>query len=351
MRARALVVRAPLGALAAAAAAVAAGRADMVLGRGRCRLSLGTMLTAAVLLRSWQPRAVAPPGASPGVPDGRELRGLGGLHRAGPGATRERPRCRRLGLVLLAGAAGSTFSERARARTRRARTIRVAFIGSGEGAERLSDDLVRSRFSAYELVGMIGVGGEPDPRVPVVGALGELRAVVLRERIDLLVLGSAVARLTVFDELASSCLDLRLKITELSEFYEDVFGYVPTAEINAAWFAHLVDVHAPGPSPTGQARRRRARVGGPRRAHLPPRAGARGPRAPGRRPSDLRSGADRRRRAPFPALQAAHHARGQRRRGRVGAGGAIRGRPRSGASCAARISTSCPSSSTCSAAR
>jgi lipopolysaccharide/colanic/teichoic acid biosynthesis glycosyltransferase len=96
---------------------------------------------------------------------------------------------------------------------------------------------------------MIGLGRGPDPHVPVVGALGELRATVLRERIDLLVMGSAVARLPVFDELASTCLDLRLQLTELSEFYEDVFGHVPTAEINAAWFAHLVDSHARHPSP------------------------------------------------------------------------------------------------------
>ena len=88
--------------------------------------------------------------------------------------------------------------------------------------------------------------------MPVVGELGELRAIVLREHIDLLVLGSAVARLTVFDELASSCLDLHLQITELSEFYEDVFGHVPTAEINGAWFAHLVDAHAHHPSPTAK---------------------------------------------------------------------------------------------------
>jgi lipopolysaccharide/colanic/teichoic acid biosynthesis glycosyltransferase len=36
---------------------------------------------------------------------------------------------------------------------------------------------------------------------------------------------------------------------ELSAFYEDVFGNVPTAEINAAWFAHLANADARHPSP------------------------------------------------------------------------------------------------------
>jgi hypothetical protein len=46
----------------------------------------------------------------------------------------------------------------------------------------------------------------------------------VRERIDLVVLGGAVARLPPFDELTATCLDLPLRITEVSDFYEDVFG-------------------------------------------------------------------------------------------------------------------------------
>ena len=252
MRVLALVVRAPLGAVAAAAAAAFAAGSDRYSAAAAAAVALGTMLTSAVVLRSWQRRASHLPVLRLAYPTVVSCFASAACIALAPAL-----QVRGLGvgdwiLVLLVGAAGSTLTELARARMRRARAIRVAFIGSGEAAQRLSHDLARSRFSAYELVGMIGVSGEPDPRVPVVGALGELRTVVLRERIDLLVLGSAVARLTVFDELASSCLDLRLQITELSEFYEDVFGHVPTAEINAAWFAHLVDAHAPAPSPTGK---------------------------------------------------------------------------------------------------
>ena len=252
IRVLALVVRAPLGAVAAAAAAAIAAGSDRYSAAAAAAVALGAMLTSAVVLRSWQQRASHLPVLRLAYPTVVSCFASAACIALAPAL-----QVRGLGvgdwiLVLLVGAAGSTLTELARARMRRARAIRVAFIGSGEAAQRLSHDLARSRFSAYELVGMIGVSGEPDPRVPVVGALGELRTVVLRERIDLLVLGSAVARLTVFDELASSCLDLRLQITELSEFYEDVFGHVPTAEINAAWFAHLVDAHAPAPSPTGK---------------------------------------------------------------------------------------------------
>jgi exopolysaccharide biosynthesis polyprenyl glycosylphosphotransferase len=152
-------------------------------------------------------------------------------------------------LVFCVAAAAATIGERVRTLTSSRRCVRIAFIGSAEAARRLGVDLARARQTSYVLVGRIQVGDDDDGTVPVLGRLGELRATVLRERIDLLVLGSAVARLTVFDELTDTCLDLGLQLSELSRFYEDVFGHVPTAEINAAWFAHLVDAHAQHPSP------------------------------------------------------------------------------------------------------
>ncbi len=249
-RSLAMAVRAPLGAVAAAAAA--AGRAEWCSALGAVAVSLGALSTSAVLLRPWQRRASHLPVLRLAYPTVVSCLGSVACIALAPALHVEGLGVGDWILVFLAGAAGSTFIERARAYMRRAGAIRVAFIGSGEAAQRLSHDLIRSKVPAYGLVGMIGLAGGPDPRVPVVGELGELRAIVLREHIDLLVLGSAVARLTVFDELASSCLDLHLQITELSEFYEDVFGHVPTAEINGAWFAHLVDAHAHHPSPTAK---------------------------------------------------------------------------------------------------
>ena len=155
-------------------------------------------------------------------------------------------------LVFCVAAPSATIGEHVRALTPSRRCVRIAFIGSAEAARRLGVDLARARQTSYVLVGRIQVGGDDQGTVPVLGRLGELRATVLHERLDLLVLGSAVARLQVFDELTESCLDLGLQLSELSAFYEDVFGHVPTAEINAAWFAHLVDTHARHPSPVAK---------------------------------------------------------------------------------------------------
>jgi exopolysaccharide biosynthesis polyprenyl glycosylphosphotransferase len=243
----ALLARAPLGAVAAAL--TAAARASVSSAISAAALAVAMLLSFVFFLRSWSRAASHLPilrlaypcliaclatGGCIALAPALEIRGLG----AGDWL-----------LVMGVAAITATLHQRASARGRSHRLIRVAFIGSAEAARRLRDDLARGRVTSYTMVGMIDLGRGPDPRVPVVGALGELRATVLRERIDLLVMGSAVARLPVFDELASTCLDLRLQLTELSEFYEDVFGHVPTAEINAAWFAHLVDSHARHPSP------------------------------------------------------------------------------------------------------
>jgi lipopolysaccharide/colanic/teichoic acid biosynthesis glycosyltransferase len=59
--------------------------------------------------------------------------------------------------------------------------------------------------------------------------------------VDLLVLGGGVPRLKVFEEFADDCLDLRIRVTDLPELYDQAFGYVPVSEINAAWFARVVD--------------------------------------------------------------------------------------------------------------
>jgi hypothetical protein len=124
-------------------------------------------------------------------------------------------------------------------------------VAGPEAGQRLHEDLARAAGDAYVLAGRIGVRRDDDA-VPVIGGLGSLRATVVRERIDLVVLGGAVARLPPFDELTATCLDLPLRITEVSEFCEDVFGHVPAGEINAAWFVHLADAPARHPSPVAK---------------------------------------------------------------------------------------------------
>jgi len=133
----------------------------------------------------------------------------------------------------------------------RSRRRRIAFVGTREAAQRLAADLERAHASSYRLVGRVAPPGDGDGPVRVVGELGRLREAVLGERIDLLVVGNGMSRIPVFDALAE-CLDLQVQYTELAAFYEDVFGNVPAAEINIAWFAHLASAGARHPSPAIQ---------------------------------------------------------------------------------------------------
>jgi exopolysaccharide biosynthesis polyprenyl glycosylphosphotransferase len=245
----AVAARTPLGGLAAAAAAawLAAAASAAVAGA----VSLVAFLTWSLIARAWQRPASHLP----------VLRVVYPLLVATSATAMAAVACAMLRLdglqstdwllVLIAADTASMLAERVRARGIRPRAVRVAFIGTGEASRRLAVDLARAGVSSYRLLGRVDVRGDRGGAVPVIAELGALREAIVRERIDLLVLGSGVARLRVFDALAG-CLDLRIQLTELSAFYEDVFGNVPTAEINAAWFAHLVDADARHPSPAAK---------------------------------------------------------------------------------------------------
>ncbi len=44
----------------------------------------------------------------------------------------------------------------------------------------------------------------------------------------------------IFDQLVSSCMHLPVRVTQFSNFYEEVFGHVPTAEIRSEWFEYML---------------------------------------------------------------------------------------------------------------
>jgi exopolysaccharide biosynthesis polyprenyl glycosylphosphotransferase len=127
---------------------------------------------------------------------------------------------------------------------------RVAYIGSPDAAERLGRALDAVGSRQYVLVGCVtepGAAGTAGAQR--LGDLGELAQVVVEHDIDLLVMGSDAPRLEVFGEVMESCLGLPVRLVELSSLFEEVFGHVPTAEINAAWFQCLADPHTRGSSP------------------------------------------------------------------------------------------------------
>jgi len=154
-------------------------------------------------------------------------------------------------LVLGAAGAVSMLARGTGTAGDRARPARVAFIGTADAARRLADVIERANVSSYRLLGRVDVQGDRSGEVPVVADLEHLREAILRDRIDLLVVGSGVGRPAVFEAIAR-CLDVPFRYTELSAFYEDVFGNVPTAEINAAWFAHLAAAEARHTSPVAK---------------------------------------------------------------------------------------------------
>ena len=128
---------------------------------------------------------------------------------------------------------------------------RVAFIGSPASAMRLAGALDAVGSRQYVLVGRIAGTDEPllvlDPPAAapeVLGRLGSLGSLVVEHDVDLLVMGVDAPRLTVFAEVADSCLHLPVRLVELSVLFEEAFGHVPTAEINAAWFQCLADPRA-----------------------------------------------------------------------------------------------------------
>jgi exopolysaccharide biosynthesis polyprenyl glycosylphosphotransferase len=126
---------------------------------------------------------------------------------------------------------------------RRPAPLRAAVIGSERSATDLARELALVGIPGYSVVGRIALDEGPIPvggEVPTIGALGGLAGVIERSNLDLLVLTSEAPRFKVFEELSKTCLHLPVRLWELSSFYEDVFGHVPMAEINAAWFQYIM---------------------------------------------------------------------------------------------------------------
>ena len=110
----------------------------------------------------------------------------------------------------------------------------IAVLGSFAATAALAADLERAGGGPH-LAGYIAANGPAGGDPYWLGTIAELRTLVERHHIDLLLLGQGAPRMRVFDELERSCWDLPVRMCELSAFYERRFGQVPIAEINAAW--------------------------------------------------------------------------------------------------------------------
>jgi exopolysaccharide biosynthesis polyprenyl glycosylphosphotransferase len=119
------------------------------------------------------------------------------------------------------------------------RPLRIAVVGPAWTASELAGEVLASRRAGFRVVGYV----DPDPdrpaahgAVPRLGTLGGLSGVVTGHRIDLLLVSPETPRLAFFDEVAETCSALPVRVVELTAFYEQTFGHVPLAAINAAWF-------------------------------------------------------------------------------------------------------------------
>ena len=152
-----------------------------------------------------------------------------------------------------------------KARFETSRRVRVGVIGSAGLARGLDEELHNSGIRAYEVVGWIAGDrppverGEGGPRR--LGSLGQVRKVVQRHTLDLLVhsnSGSADpdeprhSRLEVFERVAASCLDLPVRLIEASQLYEERLGHVPLGQSNSAWFQYLLHPRYRPGSPSGK---------------------------------------------------------------------------------------------------
>jgi exopolysaccharide biosynthesis polyprenyl glycosylphosphotransferase len=170
---------------------------------------------------------------------------LGSLALVGVNAVTGLPGLGALEMAAVAGAAaaGSVGCYLSGFGFRSQTQLRTAVIGSLRSATDLARELHLVGIPGYSVVGRVAVGeglAPVDGEVPTLGALGGLAEVIESNSIDLLVMTSDAPRFRVFEELSTTCLHLPVRLWELSSFYEDIFGHVPVAEINAAWFQYIM---------------------------------------------------------------------------------------------------------------
>lgn len=164
---------------------------------------------------------------------------VGGVLEEGSGGTV--PQVIVICAAFVVSLAALTASARPRRRIRR--PTRVAVIGSQATAVAVEQELESAGVTSFEAVGWIAPSSRYRSTFPIPPALGELRelaTVVERHRLELLLIGSDVPRLDVFDELVRLTDVVVIRVCELSAFYEDALGHIPVAEINSTWFQYVM---------------------------------------------------------------------------------------------------------------
>ena len=124
---------------------------------------------------------------------------------------------------------------------------RVAVIGPREFAADFAAELAAAKVGTYNVVGWIDSRGPGEYReMRWLGDLERLRAEVIGERIDLIVLGpkpidpAVLGGEDVFARVADECVDLPVRLIAANQLYEEVLGHVPVGMIDAAWYRYIM---------------------------------------------------------------------------------------------------------------
>jgi exopolysaccharide biosynthesis polyprenyl glycosylphosphotransferase len=118
--------------------------------------------------------------------------------------------------------------------------IRLAVLGPASFTEKLTSELTEARIRGYRVVGYLDETDAPAETAVRLGSLDDVRQVVSRHGIDLLVVAPQNPRLRAFEQTAKVCLDMPVRMIEATALYEDVLGHVPIGTINSAWFQFIM---------------------------------------------------------------------------------------------------------------
>jgi exopolysaccharide biosynthesis polyprenyl glycosylphosphotransferase len=118
--------------------------------------------------------------------------------------------------------------------------VRTVIVGSSASLSALREELALHRTGRYTLVGCLSDDPAERHSGSSLGALNELRSVLVEHDVELVLVSSDVSRRSVFDEIVHSCSDLDVRICDLWDFYERIFRYTPGAEIDSTWFESVL---------------------------------------------------------------------------------------------------------------
>lgn len=132
--------------------------------------------------------------------------------------------------------------------------VRAAVVGSPGLTHSLQREVELARIDAFEVVGWVDFTEDSfavDPLARRLGSIDRLDAIVAGEGIDLLVFGVreserearrdfGVSSVEVLDSVAAACLGIDVRVIGAGQLFEEMFGHVPLATINAAWFQYLL---------------------------------------------------------------------------------------------------------------